>query len=189
MAADSAFAGFVTNPDGAPLDMFEAASGDTQLVEVIRFNRRFPEGSLLSEGFRAIPPTAQGDLEPDPRAEVEIALMLNEARADAGLAPLTWSSALAEVAETYAHEMATGGFFSHDSPTTGNVGDRLRTAGIRFRVAGENLGLAPTVERAHDGWMNSTPHRSNMLAPNYTRVGVGVVRTPLGLIAVQVFQG
>jgi uncharacterized protein YkwD len=189
MAANSVFAGFVTEPDGTPLGMFEAATGDTQLVEVIRFNRQFPNGSLVSEGFRVIPPTALADLELDPQAGVEITLLLNEARTEAGRAPLDWSSALSAVAQAYAEEMATAGFFSHDSPTTGDVGDRLRNAGIGFRVAGENLGLAPTVERVHDGWLNSPPHRSNILAPSFTRVGIGVVRTPLGLMAVQVFQG
>ena len=87
----------------------------------------------------------------------------------------------------YAEEMYVGGFFAHDSARTGDVGDRLRTAGIRFGVAGENLALAPNVSAVHSGLMNSPGHRANILHGEFTHVGIGVVEGPIGLMVVQVF--
>jgi uncharacterized protein YkwD len=51
----------------------------------------------------------------------------------------------------------------------------MRSQGVHYRYAGENLAGAPTVERAHTGLMNSQGHRANILNPNYTRIGVGVI--------------
>jgi len=52
--------------------------------------------------------------------------------------------------------------------------DRMRQGGARFRAAGENIALAPTVEVAHNGLMNSPGHRENILNPAFGRVGIGV---------------
>jgi uncharacterized protein YkwD len=59
--------------------------------------------------------------------------------------------------------MYLNGFFSHTSPSTGTLVDRLRAAGLTYRVAGENLALAATPEEVHDGFMNSPGHRANIL--------------------------
>lgn len=32
-------------------------------------------------------------------------------------------------------------------------------------------------QAAFDWWMNSEPHRNNILSPNYTEFGVGVIST------------
>ena len=185
---DSAFGDFVTDPDSWPLSVFEAATGDTQLAQAVAFNHQFPGGPVLSAGFQVLPATALADLERAPEAGVEITLLVNEERTAAGLPALTWSSALTEVATRYATEMATEGFFSHTSPRTGDVGDRLDSAGITFRLAGENLAWGPTVDRIHIGLMNSPTHRENILNGRFRNVGIGVVAGPLGLMVVQIFQ-
>jgi uncharacterized protein YkwD/uncharacterized membrane protein required for colicin V production len=187
-ADGSTFGDFATDPDSWPLPAFRAATGDDQLAQAVAFNHEFPGGPVLSEGFQVLPATAPADLRRDPEAGVEITLLVNEERTAAGLPTLTWSSALTEVAIGYATEMATEGFFSHDSPRTGDVGDRLDGAGITFRMAGENLAWGPTVERVHIGLMNSPTHRDNILNARFRNVGIGVVRGPLGLMVVQVFQ-
>ncbi len=184
----SAFGDFVTDPDSWPLSTFTAATGDTQLAQAVAFNHEFPGGPVLSEGFQVLPATAPSDLERASEAGVDITLLVNKARIENGLPTLTWSSALTEVAIRYATEMATEGFFSHNSPRTGDVGNRLDTAGISFRLAGENLAWGPTVDRIHNGLMNSPTHRQNILNGRFRNVGVGVVRGPLGLMVVQVFQ-
>jgi uncharacterized protein YkwD len=184
----SAFGGFVTDPDSWPLPAFAAVTGDRQLAQAVAFNHEFPGGPVLSAGYRVLPETALEDLHPDGEAGVAITLLVNEERSAAGLPTLTWSSALSEVAARYATEMATEGFFSHNSPRTGDVGDRLDSAGISFRVAGENLAWGPTVDRIHVGLMNSPTHRDNILNGRFRNLGVGVVRGPLGLMVVQVFQ-
>ena len=184
----SAVGDFVTDPDSWPLSAFAAVTGDRQLAQAVAFNHEFPGGPVLSAGFQVLPATTLEDLERDGEAGIEITLLVNEERLAAGLPALTWSSALTEVAVQYATEMATEGFFSHNSPRTGDVGDRLDSAGISFRLAGENLAWGPTVDRIHIGLMNSPTHRENILNGRFRNVGVGVVRGPLGLMVVQVFQ-
>lgn len=184
----SLFGDFVTDPDSWPLSVFESATGDTQLAQAVAFNHEFPGGPILSAGFQVLPATALADLERAPEAGVEITLLVNEERTTAGLPALTWSSALTEVATRYATEMATEGFFSHTSPRTGDVGDRLDSAGITFRLVGENLAWGPTVDRIHIGLMNSPTHRENILNGRFRNVGIGVVAGPLGLMVVQIFQ-
>lgn len=184
----SVFGDFVTDPDSWPLSAFSAATGDIQLAQAVAFNHEFPGGPLLSEGFQVLPATAIADLQRDPEAGVRITLLVNEERSAAGLPTLTWSSALTEVAARYATEMATEGFFSHTSPRSGDVGDRLASAGIGFRVAGENLAWGPTVDRIHNGLMDSPTHRANILNGRFRNVGIGVMHGPLGLMVVQIFQ-
>ena len=184
----SGFGDYVTDPDSWPLTAFAAVTGDRQLAQAVAFNHEFPGGPVLSAGFQVLPATPLEDLRRAPEAGVEITLLVNEERMAAGLQPLTWSSALTEVAAQYATEMASEGFFSHNSPRTGDVGDRLARAGISYRVAGENLAWGPTVDRIHIGLMNSPTHRQNILNGRFDNVGVGVVRGPLGLMVVQVFQ-
>jgi uncharacterized protein YkwD len=46
-------------------------------------------------------------------------------------------------------------------------------ANIKYMLAGENLALAPDVEIAHNGLMNSPGHRANILNSDYGKVGIG----------------
>ncbi len=68
------------------------------------------------------------------------------------------------------------------------MGDRLNEAAISYSVAGENLALAPTVQTAHNGLMNSEGHRKNILDPEFKKLGVGVIDNGVyGKMFVQVF--
>ena len=130
------------------------------------------------QGFR-VNFTALGQLTVDPEAEVEMLNLLNQERARAGLPPLVMDETLRQVARQHSREMFELGYFGHDSPVTGSPADRLLRAGVRFRVAGENLAYAPNVRLAHEGLMNSPEHRANILNPQFRRVGIGAVRSEL----------
>jgi uncharacterized protein YkwD len=53
---------------------------------------------------------------------------------------------------------------------------------------GENLALAPSVDLAHIGLMNSPSHRENILDPNFKRIGIGIIDAdPYGKMITQVF--
>ena len=59
---------------------------------------------------------------------------------------------------------------------------------IEYSLAGENLALAPTVETAHKGLMNSKGHRENILDEDYRQMGIGVIDNGVyGKMFVQVF--
>ena len=50
------------------------------------------------------------------------------------------------------------------------------------------MALAATARTVHDGLMESPGHRANILGTEFTRVGIGEIRGPLGLMVVQVFS-
>ena len=144
---------------------------------------------LQSDDVATIPAAEAAELRSDVEAADEVFALLNGARVDDGAGLLTFSDELAAVAEAHAMEMYTEGYFAHESPTTGTVGDRLRAAGVAFTIAGENLALSVTSELAHAGLMDSPSHRENIVRDDYRRVGVAAVRGPSGLMVVQVFTG
>jgi uncharacterized protein YkwD len=124
--------------------------------------------------------------------ERQMAERVNRDRASQGLPPLSYDDRLAEVARVHADDMRTNRFFSHDSPTTGSLDDRLVKAGYGSAVARENLAEAPDVDNAEKGLLESPGHRANIMSPDVTHVGVGVVRGGLGdptnFLFVQVFS-
>ncbi|MGE3270670.1 MAG: CvpA family protein [Chloroflexota bacterium] len=110
----------------------------------------------------------------DPDTEAQMLTLLNQSRAENGLEPLTMDPTIREVARGYAVTMFQQGFFAHIGQDGTSPFDRMRAGGVSFRAAGENLALAPTVQVAHDGLMNSPGHRANILNGRYRRVGIGV---------------
>ncbi|HHW43825.1 MAG TPA: sporulation protein [Desulfotomaculum sp.] len=116
--------------------------------------------------------------------------LVNRERAKNGLPPLKVNPDLVKVARLKAEDMVKNNYFSHTSPTYGSPFDMMRQFGISYSYAGENLAGAPTVESAHTNLMNSPGHRANILNPNFTRIGIGVVAgSPYGKIFVQEFIG
>ena len=187
----SAIARSLTDPNGAPQQAFNGLAGDRIVEALMNLRDVVGERRVIIEGAETIelPAADPGDLEAGPGDAVAIFEALNRSRLDAGLDPLAWSPALADVGKAHAEEMYLQGYFSHLSPFTGTVGDRLLDADITYRFAGENLALAASAEEVHDGLMESPGHRANIESPDFNRVGIGVVRGPLGLMTVQVFTG
>ncbi|MGM9928984.1 MAG: CAP domain-containing protein [Bacillus sp. (in: firmicutes)] len=88
-----------------------------------------------------------------------------------------WDDATAEVALLHSVDMYTQDYFSHDSPTHGDLGDRLAEGEVQFQLAGENI-AAQYVDgvAAVEGWLNSKGHRDALLNEDFTHLGVGVYR-------------
>ncbi len=129
-----------------------------------------------------------GDLTVDATAESEMFKMVNRERSKAGVSELKWRIELVPVARAHAVDMWTRNYFGHVSPEGKDVGNRLEAAGVSYLVAGENLALAPTLQTAHTGLMNSEGHRHNILDPEFNRIGIGVIDNGIyGKIFVQVF--
>ena len=79
------------------------------------------------------------------------------------------------VARQHSEEMFRLKYFGHQSPVSGSPFDRLAAAKISYSRAGENLAYAQSVAVAHRGLMDSEGHRENILRPEFTRVGIGVI--------------
>ena len=108
-------------------------------------------------------------------AESSMLILINRERSERGLPSLEMDPALRMVARSHSRDMFVRGYFGHLDPENMSPFDRMTQGGVRFRAAGENLALAPTVEVAHSGLMNSEGHRRNILNPFFVRVGIGTL--------------
>lgn len=99
---------------------------------------------------------------------------LNESRAQAKLPPLVRLPVLEPIATANSEDMVDHHFFAHVSPTTGDVGDRVRHAGLEIGFVGENIALGPSANAMHVGLMGSPGHRGAILSKEFTHVGIGV---------------
>ncbi len=116
--------------------------------------------------------------------------LVNQERTRAGLSPLEMDASLVKLARLKAQDMINKGYFGHNSPTYGSPFEMMKTYGVKYSYAGENLAGAPSVSSAHKNLMNSSGHRANILNSNYTKVGIGVVSGgPYGKMFVQMFIG
>ncbi|NLK00133.1 MAG: hypothetical protein GX318_02700 [Clostridia bacterium] len=101
--------------------------------------------------------------------------LVNQERVSRGLTALEIDLNLVKTARMKSQDMITKNYFAHQSPTYGSPFDLIKSQGISYRTAGENLAGASTVDLAHNNLMNSPGHRANILNPNYTHIGIGVV--------------
>ena len=113
--------------------------------------------------------------EPRPNLEARMLELINRERIRVGLAPLNADPELTEVARRHSIDMFARSYFSHITPEGRSPFDRIRSGGIRYTAAGENLAIAPTLSIAHTGLMNSPGHRANILRPAFGRVGIGIM--------------
>ena len=108
-----------------------------------------------------------------------VAAQINAVRRSYGRSRLTVSSALTRAGREHARELALAGYFSHDWSDGTPFGSWIRRfyppAGAHRWSAGENLAYAQSVVVAHRGLMQSEGHRANILRPEFTRIGIGVI--------------
>ncbi len=101
--------------------------------------------------------------------------LVNAFRVFHGESSLKWNEKAATAARLHSEDMAAKNYFSHDSLDGRSFSERLKAQNITLsRGAGENIGAGyRTAVLAHNGWVNSTGHRSNILASHYKELGVG----------------
>lgn len=84
---------------------------------------------------------------------------------------------LARVAKYKSQDMHDRNYFNHTSPTYGSPFDMMKSFGINYRTAGENIAKGQrSAQEVVNAWMNSSGHRANILNKNYTHIGVGYVK-------------
>lgn len=117
----------------------------------------------------------QTEIKSDEEAEQTMFNLINKERAKADLRHLSLSWELRDLARDCAEDMFARGYFSHYNPEALSPFDRMEKRGIKFAAGGENLALAPNVELAHQGLMNSPGHRANILSADFRKIGIGVI--------------
>ncbi|MBX3040389.1 MAG: CAP domain-containing protein [Bdellovibrionaceae bacterium] len=77
------------------------------------------------------------------------------------------------VAESHAADMAKNRYLDHVSPKHGDFMSRATKAGL-LGFVGENIAAGYDASGAMNAWMNSSPHRANLLDPRFVSTGVAV---------------
>ena len=99
--------------------------------------------------------------------EGSFAAAIASERASRGLSGLATKGDLTTVARRHSTIMADANHLHHN-PTLGS-------SVTGWQKVGENVGRGPSVGALHDAFMASPGHRRNILDPDWTEVGVGVV--------------
>ena len=98
--------------------------------------------------------------------------------------PLKWNEKLAAVAQAHSREMIEQRYFDHTDREGRTLSARINAAGIPWWALGENIAINGTVTGAEAAFMNEPRfqknHRGNILNPNFTDFGIGIVQVPNG---------
>ena len=122
--------------------------------------------------------------------EIELLKLINEQRKQNGLSELKFDVELQKVAKIKAEDLVNNNYFSHNSPTYGSPFEMMKSFGITYKAAGENIAGNPTLPGAVTAWMNSEGHRANILSNAYNYTGIGIVESQkYGKVLVQMFMG
>lgn len=130
--------------------------------------------AMVATPVQATPENPAGD-------ENAFVASLNATRAKGGLAPLAVDGELRSLARDWAAQMAAAGHISHANPISAGVtADWLKL--------GENVGTGGNVTVIMNAFIASPGHYANIMDPEFTRVGVGVVWVGNALYTVHRFM-
>lgn len=117
--------------------------------------------------------------------ELQMAALINEARAQEGVAPLKIEVHLNQSASVQSHHMDATDELTHEGPGGNTVADRVEEAGFdlkgSWRIT-ENVGYIQNAARPepsslkliHDAFLKSAGHRDNILDTDVSYVGVNI---------------
>jgi uncharacterized protein YkwD len=118
----------------------------------------------------------------DAAVSAAVLCLLNGERRDRGLGALKINRKLGKAADVQAEDMVKRKYFSHENPEGRNSTARIKSAGYmsgggRWTV-GENLawgvGELASARGLVNAWMNSPPHRANILRSSYKEIGLAI---------------
>ena len=102
--------------------------------------------------------------------------LMNDYRAEEGLAPLHADLLLVEAAGDRMRHMEDESFWSHQSPDGLSPFHWLNQRQYHYRAAGENLAYGfETARLLVQSWMESRGHRANILSANYEDCGIAII--------------
>lgn len=172
---------FFTSPSQAATTTHTVVSGDTMwkiavkyqagCQEIIDANPQVTNPNLIYPGQKLNIPTKSTE---ETTTEQDILKLVNAERSKQGLSPLTLNWELSRVAKFKSEDMRDNNYFSHTSPTYGSPFQMMKSFGISYKSAGENIAAGQrSAAEVMQSWMNSSGHKANILSKNYTQLGVG----------------
>jgi uncharacterized protein YkwD len=138
---------------------------------------------------RAVVQSVAGSAEMD-GFEAEVLRLTNKARSHSRkcggkkmkkVRRLSWSPTLAATADQHSADMATNDYFSHYTPSGVSPFQRMRSAGYRYRAAGENIAAGRSLAdpaAVVNAWLKSPGHCRVIMNGRYKELGVGRVEGP-----------
>ena len=141
---------------------------DKQETAVVTNNNQHDEITMLN--------FSSSDTIADIQAEEQMLQKTNDERIKMGLKPLIMDPTIQVVARAHSQDMFEHGYFSHNTLDNKTLFDRLVTGQIIFNTAAENIAFGPNIDLAHLGLMNSDTHRQNILSPDFSKVGIGIMK-------------
>jgi uncharacterized protein YkwD len=102
-------------------------------------------------------------------SEISLGSQINHARTTSGRARMSLSGSLSDYARRWSANMASKNRLYHNA----SLGTWLRN--FSWRILGENVGVGSSTSQIYVAFMNSAPHRANILDRRFRSMGVGVV--------------
>ena len=113
-----------------------------------------------------------------PGAVADLVARINHERVARGMVPYALNAELTKAAQAHANDIARTGNYSHTGADGSTVFDRVGRTGFGAyswgRRLGENWAWYHDAASAMSMWMNSAPHRANILHALYREIGVGI---------------
>jgi uncharacterized protein YkwD len=111
--------------------------------------------------------------------KIDFAVLINNERTAAGLAPLTLADDRTMVAQARALDMANGNYFAHVNGSGIGPIELFSQFQIQYGILGENIARCDypsnqALAVVHAALMASESHRANVLNPRFHQVGIGV---------------
>jgi uncharacterized protein YkwD len=115
-------------------------------------------------------------IEPVDPALADLLAAHNKVRAEEKRPPLKLNSRLTDAARSHARDMAEHEHLTHDGSDGSDPAKRVKRAGYVYRAIGENVAAGEdTVAEAMRSWIESPPHRENILG-DFTEMGGAVAK-------------
>jgi uncharacterized protein YkwD len=132
--------------------------------------------AVVAIALAAAGPADAAGSSPARTAERALAAALTAERAAHHLPPLAAAGDLTRVARTWAAQMAA----AHEVAQNPD----LRDAAAPWVSLGENVGMGPDAASVDQAFLTSPAHRANLLASDYTQVGIGAAIAADGMVFV-----
>jgi uncharacterized protein YkwD len=113
----------------------------------------------------------------------EMLQLTNDDRADHGRRTLDLDAELSQYARRHSQAMAEAGEVFHTERLVARLKDK------DWWAAGENVGAGPSLSSIEAAFMDSTPHRRNILNMDFEDVAVGVVQSDGNSWVTVIFYG
>jgi uncharacterized protein YkwD len=134
---------------------------------------------VLAMVLTLVPQTAEV-AHADAGMESAFVAAVNRERAASGLSALSVAGDLTSAARSHSQVMGNGTNLHHNP--------NLGSAVSGWKKVGENVGRGPSVDSIHAAFMASAGHKKNILDPEWTQIGMGVVVVDGRIWVTQVFR-